>query len=229
MAIDSRKLIRWYDFQAPFYSLWRDDYDGPLVREVLSLLRSEPGIERVLDAGCGTGMFCIGLALAEPGWRFDAVDASAGMLAGARRNAAGKGAGRIELRQGDVTELDFADETFDAVVTAGVMPCLNEPRAALTELRRVLRPGGRLVSVEFDRASMGAGTRAFFHVMILGYRVVSRVLPRFRYAAHWNIESSTIDAERYEEEMRAAGLTLLGVTRVRGHVVHHARRPDQSK
>lgn len=221
-------MIHWFDFQAPFYRLWRDDYDGPLVREALNLLRGEGEDQTILDAACGTGLFTIGLALAEPAWRLDGIDASSGMLAVARRQAEKRGMGNIAWHHGNVNALPFDDGTYDAVLAAGLIPCLNEPAGALSEFYRVLRRGGRLVSIEFDRGSMGVGTGLFFRVMILGYKTVSRLLPRFRFAERWNIRKSTIDTERYEQELSRAGYDIRGVSRVSSHVVYHARRPNDS-
>jgi ubiquinone/menaquinone biosynthesis C-methylase UbiE len=226
--IDSEKIIRWFDFQASFYRLWRDDYDGPLVREALALLREEGGARTVLDAACGTGLFSIGIAMAEPGWRIDGIDASSGMLAVARRQASRKGLGTIAWHHGDVTALPFDDSAFDAVVAAGLIPCLNESVQALAEFHRVLRRGGRLVSIEFDRAAMSWGMGIFIRIMILGYKTVSWLMPRFRFADGWSIEKSTIDSERYERDLSAAGLEIISVSRVASHVVYCARRPNDS-
>jgi ubiquinone/menaquinone biosynthesis C-methylase UbiE len=226
--IDHDKMIRWFDFQAPLYRLWRDDYDGPLVREALALLRRGSETLHILDAACGTGLFTIGIAAAEPGWRLDGIDASTGMLAVARRQAARRGLGNIAWHHGDVNVLPFEDGSFDAVLAAGLIPCLNEPAGALQEFFRVLRRGGRLVSIEFDRESMGVGTGIFFRVMILGYKTVSRLLPRFRFAEQWNIRRSTIDTERYELELSRAGFEIIGMSRVSSHAVYSARRPNDS-
>ena len=67
--IDAKKLSNWYDFQAPLYRLWRDDYDGPLVQVVRELLGPVlPAAKplKLLDASCGTGMFALGLAKRDP-------------------------------------------------------------------------------------------------------------------------------------------------------------------
>jgi len=222
VAIDREKITRWYDLQAPLYRLWRDSYDGPLVREVHALLRPQGESATILDAGCGTGLFSIGLARVEPGWRLTATDVSQGMLAVARRQAARRDLDNIDWRRGDVTALPFDDASFDAVVAAGLMPCLNEPTHALAEFRRLLRRGGRLITVEFDRASMGFGARLFFRTMILGYKTVSALMPRYRFATEWDIDSSTIDPERHSSELAAVGFEVAGVSRVADHICHQA-------
>jgi ubiquinone/menaquinone biosynthesis C-methylase UbiE len=224
VAIDRDKIIRWYDLQAPFYRLWRDSHDGRLVREVHSLLRScNPGAS-ILDAGCGTGMFGIGLAMAEPGWRISAADASEGMLGVARKQAARRGVENIEWRKCDATSLPYDDGRFAAVVAAGLMPCLNEPSRAIAEFHRVLGPAGLLITVEFDRASMGLGARLFFNTMILGYKSVAAILPRYRFATKWNIDSSTIDPDLHRAQLESAGFEVTAVTRAASHILHSARR-----
>lgn len=228
LMIDSDKLIRWYDFQARFYRLWRNRYDSPLVDRVAALTANRGGQEpaAVLDAGCGTGLFTIGLARADAGWRVEGLDASSGMLAVAVEQAAKHGLQRARFRQGDVTALPYADGEFDVVTAAGVIPCLNEPGVALREFHRVLRPRGRLVSVEFDRGSMGLPLRLFFQGLILGFKCIALFRPGFRYAERWNIKTSTVDLPVYETELRAAGFRPLAVERLSGHVIYHLAKDE---
>ena len=209
------------------YRLWRDNYEGPLVGEAHALLRACGESATILDAGCGTGLFSIGMARVEPGWTMTATDASQGMLTVASRQAARRGLDNIDWRSGDVTDLPFDDASFDAVIAAGLMPCLNEPALALAEFQRLLRRGGRLVTVEFDRASMGFGARLFFRTMILGYKAVSALMPRYRFATDWNIGSSTIDPERHRRELEAIGFEVAGVSRVAGHIFHNAIKREE--
>jgi demethylmenaquinone methyltransferase/2-methoxy-6-polyprenyl-1,4-benzoquinol methylase len=217
--IDSSKLVNWYDFQAPFYSLWRDRYDSPLVRRVAEFFDPAGEAARVLDAGCGTGWYAVGLARLRPGWTVVGLDASAGMLAVARRQARSNRAQRVALSRGDVQALPFPGTGFDAAVAAGLFPNLNDPAPALRELHRVLRPGGRLAVVEFDREAMSAFARFTFRTMILGYRIVSAVFRRFRFARQWDLAASTIDRARLEEQLRAAGFRAVEVRGEAGHLV----------
>ena len=66
--IDHDKLRNWYDFQAPFYRLWRNDYDSPLLDRVETILEGLGDDLTVLDAGCGTGLVSIGLGRRRPRW-----------------------------------------------------------------------------------------------------------------------------------------------------------------
>ncbi len=218
-VIDSRRLTRWYDFQAPFYRLWRNRYEGPLASLVVRLVAGLPRHDWLLDAGCGTGLFAIALARALPETRIDGIDASAGMLSVARREALRYGLDNIRLAQGDVTALPYADDGFDVIVAAGLLPNLNDVAAALREFRRTLRPGGRLLIAEFDRSSMTLAVRMFFVVMILGYRAVSFFFRRFRFSDAWDVRASTVDRARLERQLERAGMRTESVTVCHGHLI----------
>jgi ubiquinone/menaquinone biosynthesis C-methylase UbiE len=222
--IDAQKLSNWYDFQAPLYRLWRDDYDGPLVLRVGGLLRSERLQSEpmaVLDAGCGTGMFALGLGKRDAALEIQGIDGSEGMLKVARRQAQQLGLPNVSFARSDVTVLPQRDASFAAVVAAGLFPNINDAGSALREFWRVLQPGGTLIVVEFDRSSMGPSLRAFFRAMIFGYRLISSVVPRFRFAEGWNIERSTVDRARFESELRAAGFFERELRQEHNHLIFH--------
>ncbi len=217
--IDRSKLFSWYDFQAPFYRLWRHRYDGELVRRVVSLLPAGRPRARALDAACGTGLFSIGLAQRLPGWHIEGLDASKGMLAVAATQAGSLGLQNLAFRRGDVEAMPYSEAAFDTVVAGGLFPNLNESRPALRAFHRVLKPGGQLLVVEIDREALSTAMRLFFGVMILGYRAVSFVVRRFRFAEGWNVEASTIDRGAFERDARESGFEVRRVERVQGHLV----------
>lgn len=101
--------------------------------------------DRVLDAACGTGDLAIADVKAGAG-RVTGLDFSAEMLARARKKSAS-----IEWIQGDMLALPFADETFDAATVGFGVRNVENLELGLRELRRVLRPGGRLAILEITQ------------------------------------------------------------------------------
>ncbi|MFI9388160.1 class I SAM-dependent methyltransferase [Kutzneria sp. NPDC052558] len=117
-------------------------------RPAMLALAGEVAGRRILDAGCGAGP--LSAALRERGAIVTGIDASAGMLAQARKRL-GEDA---DLRVADLADpLPLPDNTFDDVVASLVLHYLEDWGPTLAELRRVLKPGGRLlVSVEHPSA-----------------------------------------------------------------------------
>ena len=102
-----------------------------------------PG-DRVLDAACGTGDLAVADLRAGAG-RVTGLDFSEAMLARARRKAP------LEWVRGDMLALPFADETFDVATVGFGVRNVADLELALRELRRVLRPGGRLAILEITQ------------------------------------------------------------------------------
>jgi demethylmenaquinone methyltransferase/2-methoxy-6-polyprenyl-1,4-benzoquinol methylase len=110
-------------------------------RRLTAAAAVRPG-DRVLDAACGTGDLAIAGLRAGAG-KVTGLDFSERMLERARRKDA-----RIEWVQGDLLALPFADETFDAATVGFGVRNVADLEAGLRELRRVLKPGGRLAILE---------------------------------------------------------------------------------
>jgi ubiquinone/menaquinone biosynthesis C-methylase UbiE len=110
------------------------------------ILAPQPG-ERVLEVGPGTGYYTLDIAeqIAPDGGVLDILDLQQEMLDHTMRKASERHITNIVPTQGDAQELPYPDDTFDAaymMVTLGEAP---DQGAALRELRRVLKPSGRLV------------------------------------------------------------------------------------
>jgi ubiquinone/menaquinone biosynthesis C-methylase UbiE len=112
---------------------------------------------RVLDAGTGPGLLPRALAAAEPGWVVDGVDLDPVMIEFARRQPGGE---RVTFTVGDVARLPFPDETFDLIVSTISQHHWPDVPGALRDLRRVLRPGGRLEIYDAAFALRGATKNA---------------------------------------------------------------------
>jgi demethylmenaquinone methyltransferase/2-methoxy-6-polyprenyl-1,4-benzoquinol methylase len=174
-----------YDVTNTVLSLGQDRRWRRAVRDALDL---RPGL-RVLDLAAGTGTSA--LAFARSGARVVACDFSLGMLAAGRPRVA-VSASVVHLVAGDGLQLPFADGSFDRVTISFGLRNVADVPACLRELRRVTRPGGRLVVCEFSRP-----TWAPFRAVYLNY--LMRALPPLAKAV-----SSAPDAYVYlAESIRA--------------------------
>jgi ubiquinone/menaquinone biosynthesis C-methylase UbiE len=117
-----------------------------ITRERLrQVLRPEPG-ERLLEIGVGTGYYSLDLAeWVGPDGRLELFDLQQKFLDHVIREADGRGLTNLIPTQGDATALPFEDATVDAVVLTAVLGEIPDTAAALREITRVLKPGGRLV------------------------------------------------------------------------------------
>lgn len=117
-----------------------------ITRERLrSVLSPEPG-ERLLEIGVGTGYYSLDLAeWVGPDGRLELFDLQREFLDHVMRAAAERGLANLVPTQGDARALPYADASIDAVVLTAVLGEIPDPERALAEIRRVLRPNGRLV------------------------------------------------------------------------------------
>ncbi|RJG09128.1 methyltransferase domain-containing protein [Pseudomonas cavernicola] len=129
-------------------------------RRVAAEAGIEPG-ERVLDVACGTGVLaCAAAEIVGPGGAVVGLDPNEEMLAVARRKSA-----RVEWQVGRAEALPFPDESFDAVVSQFGFMFFEDRRAALREMLRVLRPGGRLAVAVCDALEHSPGYAALAELL----------------------------------------------------------------
>ena len=104
----------------------------------------KPG-DHVVDVGCGAGMdSLIAAKMVGPGGKVVGVDMTPAMLTKARRAALQSKTANVEFRRGYAEGLPVADNWADVVISNGVLNLVPDKIAALTEMARVLKPGGRL-------------------------------------------------------------------------------------
>ena len=133
-----------YDFITGFLSYGQD---RRWKRRLIALAGLQPS-DRVLDLACGTGDL---LFAAAPSVRSGVgLDVTYRMVELARRRAPRDG-GQLSLLAGDMIALPFAAASFDVVTTGYGLRNVPDLDEALREIRRVLRPGGRLLSLDFNR------------------------------------------------------------------------------
>ena len=158
----------------------------------------------MLDLGCGPGTSAIEIARAAPETRLVGLDLSAAMLPRARRRASAAGID-LPLVRGDARALPFAGATFEGAAGHSFLYLLPEPAGALEEIRRVVRPGGRVAFLE-PRAGAPDLRAALSGGPLFG---VSMVLWRLMSSLH----------RRWDERGAAALLERAGFVRARAWAV----------
>ncbi len=138
----------FFDEVGPEWDALRKVFGDDMLRARAIARLVPPGL-RVADVGTGTGV--LALELAEAGLEVIAVDHSSAMLDAARRKIDEQAATGLELRQGDAAALPLVDGEVDAAFAHMVLQYLASPHEALAEMARIVRPGGRVVVIDFVR------------------------------------------------------------------------------
>jgi ubiquinone/menaquinone biosynthesis C-methylase UbiE len=105
----------------------------------------------LLDCGCGPGSITLDLAEVVAPGEVVGIDIGSAEVAAASAAAASRGCTNVRFERADVYELPFPDGTFDAAFAHAVLQHLDDPRRALKEMRRVLKPGGVAGIADIDR------------------------------------------------------------------------------
>jgi ubiquinone/menaquinone biosynthesis C-methylase UbiE len=205
------------------FDAWPEEYErwfqtpiGRLVKKyemelILDLLRPSLG-ERILDAGCGTGIFTADIL--ERGTRVTGLDLSLPML----RRAKFKGYARLELLQGDMRHLPLPDGSFDKTVSITALEFIEDAKQAIDELFRVTKNRGTIVVATLNGLSPWAAQRK--EKGKEGHPLFSKVVFRnpeemaalaspggvLRTAVHFKKEEDPRRALEIEEEGKRKGL-----------------------
>jgi len=214
-------------------------------RALVGEVAPAPG-ERVLDVATGTGMVAAEL-LARYDCSVVGIDQSAEMLSGARARferpvgnggspAAGPSGGEasVELIEGQAEALPFADGSFDALTFTYLLRYVEDPRATMGELARVVRPGGRVASLEFGVPPAPPARAAWRLYTAIGLPTLGRLASR-----EWGEVGSFLGpsirgfyerhpVERIVEYWREAGLEDVAVRRMSlgGGIIMSATRVE---
>ena len=184
-------------------------YEAELVLEMLRPLHGD----RILDAGCGTGVFTQDVI--SKGAAVVGLDLSFPMLTRAREKLSGTG---FTALQGDMTRLPFKDRTFDRSLSITAIEFIPDARPAVAELFRVTRPGGLIVVATLNRLSPWAERRrrsgkeghSLFHDVVFrspkDMRHLSEVPCTCRTAIHFEKGQEVQRAREMEQEGRSQGL-----------------------
>jgi ubiquinone/menaquinone biosynthesis C-methylase UbiE len=189
----TERIRRIWEKQAPRYdrnmALWDRILFEDGRRWVCSRARGE-----VLEVAIGTGR---NLAFYPKGVRLIGIDLSPTMLQLARDRARELGI-EVDLREGDAHDLPFPDESFDTVVCTLSLCNVSDDRRAVAEMKRVLKPGGRLLLLDHVRAASGLGRAVQKALEVVTVRLEGEYLLR-RPLEHVQVEGFRIEErERYK-------------------------------
>jgi ubiquinone/menaquinone biosynthesis C-methylase UbiE len=172
-----RRVQRYgWDKAAAYYEQYWSEQLAPAQQRVLELAQLAPG-ERVLDVACGTGLVTFPAAEAVgPTGVVIATDISEAMVGLLGEEASRRGFTNVSAQRMDAETLEFDDRSFDAVLCALGLMYVPDANAALAQMRRVLKPGGR-AAVAVWGARANCGWAEIFP--IVDRRVASEVCPMF--------------------------------------------------
>ncbi|HTY71755.1 MAG TPA: demethylmenaquinone methyltransferase [Actinomycetes bacterium] len=220
------EVAAMFDGVARRYDLTNDVLSMGLTRSwrraVADALRVAPG-ERVLDLAAGTGSSSLPFRAA--GASVVACDFSLGMLAEGRRRQPD-----VAFAAGDAMDLPFRDETFDAVTISFGLRNVHDPAAALREMLRVTRRGGRLVVCEFSHPTWGPWRTVYVEYLMRALPAVARAVSSAPDAYVYLAESIRAwpDQAGLAAELAAAGWDRVAWRDLTGGIValHRATRPQ---
>lgn len=147
----------FWDKVSGLYDFFETVYNGSVYRGVGKRVAEEIDQEDiVLECACGTGT--ISKQIAPECKQLIATDFSEGMLKQTLKNC--RKYHNIKVRRADMTQLKCCDNRFDKVVAGNVIHLLEEPYAAIKELERVCKPGGKIIIPTYINASNGVNKKA---------------------------------------------------------------------
>ena len=154
-----QRVSRLYD---PLMGSWDKVYKA-IKKGIVPLLRRD---QNVLELACGTGRIAFELSEYVNFW--EATDFSEKMIAEAKKQ---QYLSKLHFSVQDATSLPYADKSFDIVIIANALHIMPEPEKAMSEIRRVLKPGGLLFAPTFVTGAGRSVKIKLFLARITGYRI----------------------------------------------------------
>jgi len=161
-----------YDFFTAFMSY---GMDRGWKRELIRMLDSKGG-ETTLDIACGTGDITFMTAKQLTTGHAIGLDITQAMLEIAERKRRERATGNVCFHRGDIMHIPFADQTFDCVTGGYALRNVPEVAGALAEIKRVLKPGGRLLSLDFGHPANRLYRRAYLRYLTIVGSVVGLMM-----------------------------------------------------
>lgn len=185
-------------------------------RRLVRLSGAQPG-RKALDVCCGTGDIAFGLARA--GAEVVGVDFSEPMLEVARRRVK-KGfrscSDRVRFMRGDATQIPFPDGSFDITAVGYGLRNLSDWRSGLAEMKRLTRPGGCLLVLDFGKPDNALWRNLYFTYLRLGVPLLGRLFCRDAEAYAYILESlrhypGQRGVEQHMREMGCVGVEVVNL------------------
>jgi ubiquinone/menaquinone biosynthesis C-methylase UbiE len=196
----------WDLAAADYEALWQSQL-LPAQAELLALAALRSG-EAVLDVACGTGLvaFAAAEAVGARG-RVLGIDLSGQMVDAARQRGAAQHLSNVDFQRMDAETLALPDASVDVALCALGLMYMPDPERAVAEMRRVLRPGGRLVAAVWGERSRCAWSALF---PIVDAEVASEVCPLFFRLGQGDALARTLIAAKLQNvELRRIETTLV--------------------
>lgn len=152
-----------------FITLNNDYLDtNPWLNDFFAKYKKDKTLEKLKVLDIGTGWGSSSLLLESLGCDVTAIDLSNTSIEGAKKNHSFFGQGSIQLLQMDAEKLDFPDDSFDYAFSWGVIHHSNCTENALSEIRRVLKPGGKGMLMVYNRLSTRYYLIGFWYLFFKG-------------------------------------------------------------
>ncbi len=221
---DKSRTPAMFDAIAPRYDLLNHllsfNIDRRWRRELVAFAGLSAG-ERVLDVATGTADVAIEFARRSPAGAIVGLDPSARMLdVGRAKLAREASTDRVQLLEGDALALPFPDRSFDVVTIAFGLRNLPDYRRGVTEMARVLKPGGRLLVLDFvpPRGAKLLAHRAYLATLLpLAGKAVSGYGAAYRYLV--SSIQAFLDENGVRELFARSGLAAVEARRMTGGMV----------
>ncbi len=213
------RVVRTYDFLNHFFSF---NIDRAWRTRVVRIANLAPG-SRVADIATGTADLAMAFARACRDCRVSGVDFVSEMIVRGREKVARTGlSDRVELVLGDALSLPWADASFDAASIAFGLRNLKDFEVGIREMARVVRPGGKVMILEFSpppRTLFGRAYRWYLkHVMPAVGGRISGWTPTYAYL--YSSINAFLDHEALAKLMTSAGLGQIEMVRLSGGIAY---------
>jgi ubiquinone/menaquinone biosynthesis C-methylase UbiE len=218
--IDKIKLQNWYNFQARFYSFWRDHYDAAIIRHVsdrLNALRRKDLV--ILDVACGSGFFSIGIC--DKIWNACTIvglDYVHNFIKIAHNKAKSKGERKPFFLISDAEKMPFSGCSFNLAIAGGFFPNIESQDAFLAELARVLKPGSLFLIIEFSPQAKFF-SKIFILALIMAFRIFSFFFPKFRFSPNWSYRDTYIDIKKLNRSLVQNGFNILSISNTSNYII----------